>query len=53
MFDVVAGDVEHLHNPGISVHWEGPWASGFPVVDQHTSDWTDDLLKTAAEPRSS
>jgi predicted DsbA family dithiol-disulfide isomerase len=21
-------------NPGISVHWEGPWASGYPIVDR-------------------
>jgi predicted DsbA family dithiol-disulfide isomerase len=44
-----APDGGDLHNPGVTVHWEGPWASGFPVVDEHTSDWTDDLLKKAAE----
>jgi predicted DsbA family dithiol-disulfide isomerase len=44
-----APDGTDLHNPGITVHWEGPWASGFPIVDDHTADWTDDLLKKAAE----
>ncbi|NIH81645.1 DsbA family oxidoreductase [Amycolatopsis viridis] len=41
-------DGTDVHNPGIAVHWEGPWASGFPVVDAHDSDWTDALLKKAA-----
>jgi predicted DsbA family dithiol-disulfide isomerase len=40
-------DGSNLHNPGITVHWEGPWASGFPVVDEHDSAWADDLLQRA------
>jgi hypothetical protein len=32
---------------GITVHWEGPWASGFPVVDKHDSQWAEDLLTRA------
>lgn len=33
------------NNPGISVHWQGPWAEGFPVVDSHNSDWVDEIFK--------
>ncbi|HEY0166866.1 MAG TPA: DsbA family protein [Jatrophihabitans sp.] len=33
------------NNPGISVHWQGPWAEGFPVVDSHDSDWIDEIFK--------
>jgi predicted DsbA family dithiol-disulfide isomerase len=47
-----APDGTDLHNPGITVHWEGPWASGFPVVDEHSADWADDLLKKAAVGRA-
>jgi len=36
-----------VNNPGITVHWEGPWASGYPVVDKHDSEWVEDLLKRA------
>lgn len=35
-------------NPGISVHWEGPWAEGYPVVDHHDPGVLDDLLRRAA-----
>lgn len=35
-------------NPGIDVHWEGPWAEGFPVVDAHDPAVYDDLLRRAA-----
>lgn len=31
-------------NPGIEVHWDGPWASGFPVVDAHDAGVYDKLL---------
>lgn len=34
-----------VNNPGITVHWEGPWASGFPIIDKHDSQWAEDLLK--------
>jgi predicted DsbA family dithiol-disulfide isomerase len=35
-------------NPGIDVHWQGPWAEGFPVVDAHDPGVYDELLKRAA-----
>lgn len=35
-------------NPGITVHWVGPWAAGFPVVDAHDPTVYDDLLRRAA-----
>jgi predicted DsbA family dithiol-disulfide isomerase len=35
-------------NPGIAVHWDGPWASGFPVVESHDPAVYDGLLKRAA-----
>jgi predicted DsbA family dithiol-disulfide isomerase len=35
-------------NPGIDVHWEGPWAQGFPVVDSHDPAVYDELLRRAA-----
>jgi predicted DsbA family dithiol-disulfide isomerase len=34
-------------NPGITVHWDGPWASGFPVVESHDPAVYDGLLKRA------
>jgi predicted DsbA family dithiol-disulfide isomerase len=36
------------HNPGISVHWEGPWAAGYPVVDSDRPEIYEDLLRRAA-----
>lgn len=38
-------DGSDAHNPGITVHWEGPWAAGFPVVDKHDSTWAEDMLR--------
>jgi predicted DsbA family dithiol-disulfide isomerase len=35
-------------NPGIEVHWDGPWAEGYPVVDAHDPSVYDDLLRRAA-----
>jgi predicted DsbA family dithiol-disulfide isomerase len=35
-------------NPGIEVHWDGPWAAGFPVVDAEDPTVHDDLLRRAA-----
>ena len=53
--DAVAGsptlrfeDGSSVHNPGIKVHWDGPWAAGFPVVDSHNPDVYDELVKRAA-----
>jgi predicted DsbA family dithiol-disulfide isomerase len=53
--DAVAGsptfrlpDGGALTNPGIAVHWDGPWASGFPVVESHDPAVYDGLLKRAA-----
>jgi predicted DsbA family dithiol-disulfide isomerase len=34
-------------NPGIEVHWEGPWAQGFPIVDAHDPGVYDELLRRA------
>lgn len=34
-------------NPGITVHWDGPWASGFPVVDADDPGAVEDLLRRA------
>ncbi|MFC4942142.1 DsbA family oxidoreductase [Pseudonocardia sp. GCM10023141] len=33
-----------ISNPGIAVHWDGPWASGFPVVDADDITVYDALL---------
>lgn len=52
--DAIAGsptlrlpDGSSVTNPGITLHWEGPWAAGFPIVDSHDPDVYDDLLKRA------
>jgi len=34
-------------NPGIEVHWEGPFGEGFPIVDRHDPGVYDDLLRRA------
>ena len=36
------------NNPGIEVHWDGSWASGYPVIDAHDPTIHDDLVKRAA-----
>ena len=53
--DAVAGsptfvlpDGSTVTNPGITVHWEGPWAAGYPVVDHHDRSVYGDLLSRAA-----
>jgi predicted DsbA family dithiol-disulfide isomerase len=53
--DAIAGsptfrlaDGTTVNNPGIQVHWDGPWAAGFPVVDSHDPGAYDNLLKRAA-----
>jgi predicted DsbA family dithiol-disulfide isomerase len=52
--DAIAGsptlrfaDGTTVTNPGIEVHWEGPWAAGFPVVDAHDPGVYDGLLERA------
>lgn len=35
-------------NPGITVHWEGEWARGFPVIDNDDPTVVDALLEVAA-----
>jgi predicted DsbA family dithiol-disulfide isomerase len=44
-------DGTDAHNPGISVHWEGPWAAGYPVVDDDDPKVYDDIVRRAAEHR--
>jgi predicted DsbA family dithiol-disulfide isomerase len=36
------------YNPGITVHWQGEWAKGFPVVDAQDAQWALDLVTRAA-----
>ena len=52
--DAVAGsptfrlrDGSAVTNPGITVRWDGPWASGFPVVESHDPAVYDGLLERA------
>lgn len=44
----VLPDGTTITNPGIVVHWEGPWAAGFPIVDSHDPAVYADLLRRAA-----
>jgi predicted DsbA family dithiol-disulfide isomerase len=37
-------------NPGMRVHWEGPWAAGYPVVDEDDPRVYEELLRRAASP---
>lgn len=53
--DAVAGsptfrlpDGSAVTNPGVRVHWDGPWASGFPVVDADDPAAVEDLVRRAA-----
>lgn len=46
----VLPDGTTVTNPGIIVHWEGPWAAGYPVVDSHDPAVYPDLLRRAAAP---
>lgn len=41
-------DGSSVTNPGVTVHWQGEWARGFPVIDADDPSIYDDLLKTAA-----
>jgi predicted DsbA family dithiol-disulfide isomerase len=45
---VVLPEASVSYNPGITVHWEGPWAEGFPVVDEFDAAAQVDLLARAA-----
>ena len=53
--DAIAGsptlrlaDGTTVTNPGIEVHWQGPWASGFPIVDVDDPHVYAELLDRAA-----
>jgi hypothetical protein len=35
-------------NPGMRVHWEGPWAAGYPIVDADAPRVYENLLRRAA-----
>lgn len=41
-------DGSDVHNPGIEVHWEGPWASGYPIAKVIDPAWPEKLLRAAA-----
>ncbi|MEJ3652633.1 DsbA family protein [Actinomycetes bacterium KLBMP 9759] len=43
----VLADGSSATNPGIEVHWDGPWAAGFPVIDADDAGAYDELLKRA------
>jgi predicted DsbA family dithiol-disulfide isomerase len=38
-------DGTSLHNPGIDVHWEGPWAQGYPIARVTDPEWAVKLLR--------
>jgi predicted DsbA family dithiol-disulfide isomerase len=44
-------DGTSVNNPGIAVHWEGPWASGYPIVDKDDPTVYEHLLQRAAAPK--
>ncbi|MDQ3469335.1 MAG: DsbA family protein [Actinomycetota bacterium] len=41
-------DGTSLANPGITVHWQGDWAKGFPVIDSDDPTVIERMLATAA-----
>jgi predicted DsbA family dithiol-disulfide isomerase len=41
-------DGSAVHNPGIDVHWEGRWASGYPIAEATDPGWPERLLNLAA-----
>jgi predicted DsbA family dithiol-disulfide isomerase len=47
-FVLPGGDT--VNNPGITVHWQGDWAVGFPVVDAYDPSVYADLLTRSAKP---
>jgi predicted DsbA family dithiol-disulfide isomerase len=42
-------DGTDVHNPGVTLHWEGDYQAGFPVVDADDPSVYEDLVKRAAE----
>ena len=40
-------DGTNAANPGINVHWQGPWAQGFPVIDADEPTAIEQLLRHA------
>ena len=42
-------DGSTVHNPGMTVHWEGPWAAGYPIVDVDDPRVYEHLLRRAAD----
>lgn len=40
-------DGTNVANPGITVHWQGPWAAGFPVIDHDDLTIHETLLANA------
>jgi predicted DsbA family dithiol-disulfide isomerase len=48
---VVLPDGTVHFNPGITVHWEGPWAAGYPVVDHYEPGVYSGLITRAARVR--
>ena len=49
---VVLPDGEVVFNPGVSVHWEGPWAAGYPVVDAFDASVHAHLLRRSGSALS-
>jgi predicted DsbA family dithiol-disulfide isomerase len=45
---IFLSDGTNFANPGIAVHWQGGWASGFPVIDRDDPSVIDSLLEQAA-----
>jgi predicted DsbA family dithiol-disulfide isomerase len=41
-------DGTDVHNPGIGVRWEGPWASGYPIVERDDRSVWDELVLRSA-----
>ncbi len=44
----VLPDGSSVHNPGITVRWEGPFAEGYPIAQNTDPGWAERLLKQAA-----
>jgi predicted DsbA family dithiol-disulfide isomerase len=44
-------DGTSVTNPGVTVHWQGEWARGFPVIDGDDPTVYDTLLRSAATVR--
>jgi len=45
-------DGTDITNPGLTVHWQGDWAKGFPVIDNDDPNIYDLILERAAAHRS-